>query len=78
MPSENEIVAPVVAEHSTLYVAVEISRKDWVVDLKSPLGERIELHSIGAADVEGLKGLIEHHQAKAERALDREVRILCC
>ena len=78
MPSENEIVAPVVAEHSTLYVAVEISRKSWVVGLKSPLGERIGLHSIGAADVEGLKGLIEDHQAKAERTLEREVRILCC
>ena len=78
MPSENEIAAPIAAEHITLYVAVEISRKGWVVGLKSPLGERIGLHSIGAADVESFKELIEHHQAKAERTLDRELRILCC
>lgn len=78
MPSENETVAPAGTEHSTLYVAVEVSRKSWVVGLKSPLGERIGLHSIGAADVEGLKGLVEHHRAKAERATDREVRTVCC
>ena len=78
MPSENETVALAGTEHSTLYVAVEVSRKGWVVGLKSPLGERIGLHSIGAADVEGLKGLAEHHRAKAERATDREVRTVCC
>ena len=78
MPSENETVAPAGTEHSTLYVAVEVSRKGWVVGLKSPLGERIGLHSIGAADVEGLKGLVEHHRAKVERATDREVRTVCC
>ena len=78
MATENETAAPVGVEHRTLYVAVEISRKSWVVALKSPLGERIGFHSIGAADVEGLKGLIEQHQAKAERVLEREVRILCC
>ena len=78
MPSENETVALAGTEHSTLYVAVEVSRKGWVVGLKNPLGERIGLHSIGAADVEGLKGLAEHHRAKAERATDREVRTVCC
>ncbi len=30
------------------------------------------------ADVEGLRELIEHQRAKAERALGREVRVLCC
>ena len=66
------------AEHNTLYVAIEISRKSWVVGIKSPASERIGLHSLGAADVVGLKYLIEHQQTKAERALGREVRVLCC
>ena len=66
------------AEHNTLYVAIEISRKSWVVGIKSPASERIGLHSLGAADVVGLKDLIEHQQTKAERALGREVRVLCC
>ena len=78
MPPSSDIIAPAGAEHNTLYVAIEISRKSWVVGIKSPASERIGLHSLGAADVVGLKDLIEHQQTKAERALGREVRVLCC
>ena len=67
MPPSSDIVAPVGAEHNTLYVAIEISRKSWVIGIKSPASERIGLHSLGAADVVGLKDLIEHQQTKAER-----------
>ena len=33
MPSRNEIAAPAEAEHNTLYVAIEISGKSWVVGI---------------------------------------------
>ncbi len=69
-----ESVAPTGTEAVTLYVAIEISRKSWVVGLKSPLGDRIGVHTIGAADVGGLAALMEHHRAKAERVLSRPVR----
>ena len=78
MASRKEIAAPAGAEHNTLYVAIEISQKSWVVGVKSPASERIGLHSLGPADVEGLRDLIEIQRAKAERALEREVRVLCC
>ena len=64
--------------HYSSAVNIEISRKSWVIGIKSPASERIGLHSLGAADVVGLKDLIEHQQTKAERALGREVRVLCC
>ena len=64
--NETETVAPVGAEHSTLYVAIEISQKSWVVGVKSPASEKIGLHSLGPADKEGLKDLIENQRAKAE------------
>ena len=78
MPSKNDIAASTIAEHITLYVAIEISRKSWVVGIKSPTSERIGLHSLAPADVEGLRDLIERQRAKAERALGPEVRVLCC
>ena len=78
MSPTNDIVAPAGAELSTLYVAIEISQKSWVVGVKSPASEKIGLHSLGPADKEGLKDLIENQRAKAERALGREVRVLCC
>ena len=77
-PPSSDIVAPLGAEHNTLNVAIEISRKSRVIGIESPASERIGLHSLGAADVVGLKDLIEHQQTKAERALGREVRVLCC
>ena len=78
MPPRDDTAAPAGAEHNTLYVAIEISGKSWVVGVKSPASERIGLHSLGPADVEGLRALIENQRAKAEQALEREVRVLCC
>ncbi len=60
IPQENETAVPISAEHSTLYVAIEVSPKSWVSGIKSPAGERIGLHSLGPADKEGLRDLIEN------------------
>ena len=46
MPPRNETAALACAENSTLYVAIEISRKSWVVGIKSPVNDRIGLHTI--------------------------------
>ncbi len=78
MPRRDETVAPAGAEHSTLYVAIEISRKSWVVGIKGPSGTRIGLHSLAAADVEALRDLIARQRAKGERAVGCAVRVLCC
>ena len=78
MPSRNEVTASAVGERGTLYVAIEISAKSWVVGIKSPTSERIGIHTLGAADVDGLKDLVERQWAKAERAVGRELRVLCC
>ncbi len=78
MPASNGTPAPAGAEHNTLYVAVEISRKNWVEGLKSPAGDRIGLHTLAASDVEGMRALIERHRAKVERGLGHEPRVLCC
>jgi len=73
--TRHEAVAPTGAEATTLYVAIEISRKSWVVGIKSPLGEKIGLHTLGAADVAGLKSLIEERRGRAERTLGQAVAV---
>ena len=78
MPPGDDTAAPAGAEHITLYVAIEVSQKSWVVGVKNPASKGIGLHSLGPADVEGLRDLIEKQRAKAERALDSEVRVVCC
>ena len=69
---------PVFGENNTIYVAVEISRKSWVVGIKSPTRDRIGLHTLPAADTDALKTLIKERQAKAEHALGQQVRVVCC
>ena len=54
--TRHDPAAPTGAEATTLYVAIEISRKSWVVGLKSPLGEKIGLHTLAAADVASSRG----------------------
>ena len=49
-----------------------------MVGLKSPLGEKIGLHTLRAADVAGLKGLLEQHRSRAEQALGRAVDVRVC
>ena len=78
MSPEDDTAAPARTEDSTLYVAIEISRKSWVVGVKSPASEKIGLHSLVPADKESLRDLIENQRAKAERTLDRKVHVLCC
>lgn len=78
MPLGNETAAPAGVEHSTLYVAIEISAKSWVVGIKCPSGQRIGLHTLAAADTAGLGRLIASGRAGAERSLGCAVRVLCC
>ena len=78
MSRRHEPAAPTGAEATTLYVAIEVSGKSWVVGLKSPLGEKIGLHTLGAADVASLKGLLEQHRSRAERSLGRGVEVRVC
>ena len=66
------------AEATTLYVAIEISRKSWVVGIKSPQAEKIGLHTRHAADAAGLKTLIEQRRSRAQQALDRAVDVRVC
>ncbi len=78
MSTTNATAAPVFGENNTVYVAVEISRKSWVFGIKSPTRDRIGLHVLPAADTDALKTLIEEQQARAERVLGQQVRVLCC
>ncbi len=66
------------AEATTLYVAIEINRKSWVVGIKSPQAEKIGLHTRRAADVAGLKTPIEQRRSRAHQALDRAVDVRVC
>ena len=78
MPSRNETAVPADAAHNTLYVSIEVSRKSWVVGIKSPGNERIGIHTLGAAEVDILRDLIERHRVKTEKKIGQAARVVCC
>ena len=78
MPPRNETAAPAALEHSTLYVAVEVSRTSWVVGIKGPGSARIGLHTLEPSDADGLVALIARQRARGARSVGGAVRVLCC
>ena len=62
----------------TIYVAVEMSRKSWVVGIRAPDADRIGVHGLPAADVDRLTALIDRSREALERDHGTRGRVLCC
>jgi transposase len=63
---------------ATLYVALELSLKTWLVALRSSAGDKVSLKQLPALDQAGLFALIDRMQAELYAAGYREVRIVSC
>ena len=55
------------AASARLYVAVELSRSDWLVAVLAPGAQRASRHKLEAGDVEGLLALVARARGRAER-----------
>jgi transposase len=55
------------AEASTLYVAIELSRSNWLVALSTPGGQRPSRHEVEAGKVDELLALIARRRGAAAR-----------
>jgi transposase len=63
---------------ATVFVAIELSGKDWLTAVQSPRQERPGRHKLAAADAAGLWAVIERERAALRRAGWREVRVVTC
>ena len=62
----------------TIFVAVELSQKSWLVTLHSPDRDRISRHKLEGGDHAGLLALIEKSRSRAEQKLGSAVRVASC
>ena len=62
----------------TIFVAIELSQKSWLVTLHSPERDRISRHKLEGGDHAGLLALIEKTRSRAEQKLGSAVRIASC
>ncbi len=65
-------------ECATIFVALELSLKSWLVGIRDPLSDRVSQFSIPVADVAKLLQLINKRVAKVERVLAIPVQVRSC
>ena len=59
-------------------LAIELSKKNWIVAVNTPLSEKISRYRLKGCDWKGLLELIEKIRARVARELNRPVEIISC
>jgi len=72
------VATPTADYCGTIFVAIELSQKSWLVTLHSPDRDRISRHKLEGGDHAGLLGLIEKTRIRAEQKLGSAVRVASC
>jgi transposase len=70
---------PLTGEHcGTIYVAIELSQKSWLITMHSPDHDRMSRHKLEGGDHAGLLALIAKVRARAAQKLGSEPRVVSC
>jgi transposase len=69
---------PITERNSTIFVAIELSQKSWLVTMHSPDRDRISRHKLGGGDHAGLLALIDRVRERAARALGAVPAVVSC
>jgi transposase len=72
-------VSTPIADHiGTIFMAIELSQRNWLVTMHSPARGKISRFKLGGGDYAGLWGLIGRMRAEAVRALGTEPGVVTC
>jgi len=69
---------PTTGHTGTIFVAIELSQKTWLITLHSPDRDRISRHKLEGGDHAGLLGLIDKVRARASEKLGSVPRVVSC
>jgi transposase len=78
MDNRKSSTPAVAGDIATVFVAIELSGKEWLTGLQSPRQERPSRHKLAAADAPGLWAMIERERSALQRAGWRKVRVVTC
>ena len=59
-------------------LAIELSKKSWIVAVNTPLSDKVSRHTLQACDWKGLLELIARIRTRAIQALNRPVEVISC
>jgi transposase len=74
----SNVSTPIAGHNGTIFVAIELSQKDWLVTLHSPDRDRLSRHRVAAGNHAGLLSLIGRIRERAERALGAAPEVRTC
>src|SRR5437868_10786342 len=69
---------PTTSHCGTIFIAIELSQKSWLVTLHSPDRDRISRHKLEGGDHAGLLALIGRVRERAARALGSMPAVMSC
>jgi transposase len=74
----SNVCTPTVGHIGTIFVAIELSQRSWLVTLHSPDRDRISRHKLEGGDHAGLLALLETVRRRAEQALGSMPAVVSC
>ena len=72
------IDTPTAGHCGTIFVAIELSQKSWLVTLHSPDRDKISRHKLEGGDHAGLLALIDRERDRASRTAGGVVAVASC
>jgi transposase len=74
----SDVSTPIAKRISTIFVAIELSQKSWLVTLHCPDKDKISRHRLDGGDHAGLLALIDRMRERAARALGAVPAVESC
>jgi transposase len=74
----SNVSTPIAGHSGTIFVAIELSQRCWLVTMHSPDKNRFSRHKLDGGDDVGLLGLIDRIRLCAEQALGSLPRVVSC
>jgi transposase len=74
----SDVCTPTIGNSGTIFVAIELSQRSWLVTIHSPERDRMSRHKVSVGDHSGLLALIERVRERAARALGARPGVVSC
>jgi transposase len=74
----SNVCTPTVGDSGTIFVAIELGQKSWLVTMHRPDRDRMSRHKVTGGDHAGLLALIERMRERATRALGAAPAVVSC
>jgi transposase len=72
------VSTPIAERNSTIFVAIELSQKTWLITMHSPDRDRISRHKLEGGDHAGLLALVDRVRERATRAVGTVPAVVSC